>query len=287
MELLVSLCVLGVITALGAGALSSEQRNARGAARLRAVRAEIRDATSIIAHDLRGASPLSDTLRIASDTAVEFFAPVLTAITCAQGSGTRLLLVPPASAADGTLSAIGGQPDTGDLVWIWEEDSLRTPGFWRRRRVAAYAAGSAESCDPHLQPIGSQPHVLTVLEDAGSVPAGAPVQLVRRGRYSVYRASDGAWYLGYRRCDALGPSRCQAVQPVAGPYHTPAGGESGVAFRYFGESGAELTGAAAETGTWRIEAIVRSDTSGSALMAGRAHALGDSVAMIVGLRNAR
>lgn len=286
LELVMALVIFGVVAGLGAAAIASEQRNARAAARIRAVRAELRDATGVLAQEFRGVSPAADTIRLAADTAVEFFAPLLTAITCAAGNGSRLLLVPPLI-AEGPGPLTGAQPDTGDLVWIWEEDSVRTPGSWRRWRVAGYSTGVTEDCSVALAPPVAQPHVLTVLGDAGTVPAGAPVQVVRRGRYSIYRASDGGWYLGYRRCDALGPSRCQSVQPVAGPYRARSGGTPGIEFRYFGETGSELTGVAAATETWRMEVVLRSDTSLSAAVARRAGALDDSVVMAVGLRNAR
>jgi type II secretory pathway pseudopilin PulG len=287
LELIVTLVVMGIVVALAAATLISEQRDARAAARLRAARAEIRDATSVLAQELRGASPATDTLRLAADTAVEFFAPVLTAVTCAQGSGARLLVVPPVFAIGETLSTTTAQPDTGDLVWIWVEDSLRAPGSWHRWQVVSFATAAGETCDPELEPIGSQPQVLTIVGDAAVVPPGAPVQLVRRGRYSIYRASDGGWYLGYKRCDALGPSRCQGVQPVAGPYRVPTGDSPGIHFRYFGEAGDELTGDVAATGTWRIEVIARSDTAHAALLSRRIGVLDDSVVMTVALRNAR
>lgn len=286
LELLVVLVIFGVVAGLGAGAIASEQRNARAGARLRAVRAELRDATGVLAQELRGVSPAGDTIRLAADTAVEFFAPVVTAVTCASGSGPRLLLVPPLIAG-GPPPAVGPQPDTGDLAWIWEEDSVRTPGTWRRWRVAGYSTNAAENCNAALAPPVGLPHVLTVLGDAASVPAGAPVQVVRRGRYSIYRASDGAWYFGYRRCDAIGPSRCQGVQPVSGPYRARTGGTPGIQFHYFGETGNELTGPAATTETWRMAVVLRSDTSQSVVAGWRGGALDDSVVMAVALRNAR
>ena len=286
LELVVALVIFGVVAGLGAGAVASEQRTARAAARVRAMRAELRDATGVLAQEIRGASPASDTLRLAADTAVEFFTPLLTAITCAPGSGSRLLLVPPLNSS-AMQPAVGPQPDTGDLAWIWEEDSVRTPGTWRRWRIAGYASDVPENCSVALAPLVGQPRVLTVAGDAGMVPAGAPVQVVRRGRYSIYRASDGDWYLGYRRCDALGPSRCQAVQPVAGPYRARVNGTAGIQFRYFGETGNELTGMAAVTATWRVDVVLRSDTNLSTIVARRSGALDDSVVMTVGLRNAR
>jgi hypothetical protein len=48
-----------------------------------------------------------------------------------------------------------------------------------------------------------------------TVGAGAPVRVVRRRRYTLYRGGDGAWWLGMREWDADG---APAVQPLAGPF---------------------------------------------------------------------
>ena len=49
----------------------------------------------------------------------------------------------------------------------------------------------------------------------------APLRLLRRARYSHYRASDGKWYIGRR---TMGPAGWDIVQPVAGPVDSRASG---------------------------------------------------------------
>src|SRR5439155_9594724 len=73
---------------------------------------------------------------------------------------------------------------------------------------------------------------------------GMPVRITRRLRYSLYRASDGAWYLGQRDWNAT-TLRFNTIQPVSGPFLSAALG--GLTFRYFDSSGVEVPSGAAQT----------------------------------------
>src|SRR6202022_2394268 len=87
---------------------------------------------------------------------------------------------------------------------------------------------------------GAKGFVVTLTAPLGSdVKPGAAVRFVRRARYSLYRASDGDWYLGYRRCNAIGPPGCGVVQPVSGPYrgHSRDSRLRGLLFEYFAPAG--------------------------------------------------
>jgi hypothetical protein len=280
-ELVVTLTVLAVVGGVLAAPLASGRRLARGIAEVRAARAELRDGAAILSRELRGVAVM-DTLRVTADTAVEFFSPIVTAVTCANSTGGRLDLsaVPPRR---GGLAFI--TPDTGDLVWVWRQDTVVGPGRWMRSRVAAYTETTVSGCDPDLAAPGVQGRVLTLADDLGDLQAGAPVQIVRRGRYSVYRAADGSWYLGYRRCDAIGPPRCQTVQPVAGPYRAKSATSAGLEFRYRDSAGVEVYGAAAAA-TWSLQIVMRSDTAKWERSAAQRAALDDSTVFDISFRNA-
>jgi type II secretory pathway pseudopilin PulG len=280
-EAAVAVVLLAVIIASVGGALVSGQRAARDAGELRVLRAELRDAAAVLGREIRGTAT-ADTIRFASDTAFEFFAPILAAVTCAPSAGARLLLSPLPPRLPAPPATIA--PDTGDLVWIFREDSVLPPGHWTRTAIDAYNPTGSDSCDPDLTAFGSQPRVLAVSPETGALDAGAPVVIVRRGRYSIYRASDGAWYLGYRRCDALGPSRCQAVQPVAGPYRARAGGEAGIEFRYVDSTGVDP--APTRQSIWRVDLVVRSDTASPVRRGMRRRAVDDSTVLSIAVRNA-
>lgn len=277
-ETVVAIALLAIVGGAAMGALAAGQRSMREASELRVLRAELRDAGGLLAVEMRGISAL-DTIPFAADTAFEFFAPLLHGIVCAAGE-TRLLVIPAAPAGNVAVVA----PDTGDMLWIWREDSVLVPGRWDRTRITAYAATTSESCAAAFDHPDVRPQVVELAVGNGTVGAGSPVVAVRRVRYNIYRGSDGGWHLGYRRCDALGPSRCQTVQPVSGPYRPRSGGRSGLTFRYVDSSGAAIINGASP---WRVEIVAHPDTATRLRRSMSPASLLDSVAIAVGVRNAR
>jgi hypothetical protein len=283
-EALVCVVLVSLVVALVMGALSGQQRNSRQAAEVRAIRADLRDAAAVIARDLRGAAVLGDSFPLVSDTAIEFFAPILTGVTCAGSVGPVLFLAPKKRSGGGFLTSVVTAPDTGDLAWVFESASPLGSEGWKRFRIAGFNESSFAPCatDPTT---GAPPFVLALVGEVTGVPAGTPVQIVRRGRYSIYRSANGEWNLGYRRCDALKNQSCRGVQPVAGPYRARAGSMFGMQFRFYDPAGSVTAGSGTVGAVGRAEIIIRSDTTRHAFRARRAHALDDSVALVVAFRN--
>jgi type II secretory pathway pseudopilin PulG len=286
-EALVSVILLGLVGGLVAAALAAQQRSAREFAELRAAHADMRDAAAILARELRATAIAGDTLRLATDTAVEFFSPVLTGVACGGTADGKLYLTPLRTQDPVGLTSLIATPDTGDVAWVWLSDSVGGNGVWLRHQLRGYAESAVYICDPRLTSGSAPVPVLTLPGDATDIVAGAPVQVVRRGRYSVYRSADGRWYLGYRRCNALGTSVCGTVQPVAGPYRARTGATAGLRFEFFDENGAGLEQFAAGTGAARVRITVRSDTGQELARVHREGALRDSVRMTVAFRNWR
>jgi hypothetical protein len=283
-EALVCVVLLSLVVALVMGGLSGQQRSSREAAEVRAIRADLRDAAAVIARDLRGAAVQGDSFPFVSDTAIEFFAPIVTGVTCAGSVGPVLFLSPQKASGGGFLTSVVTAPDTGDLAWVFESASPPPPQGWKRFRIAGFNESAFAPC-PSDPVTGAPPFVLAVVGDVTGAPAGTPVQIVRRGRYSIYRSANGEWNLGYRRCDALKNQSCRAVQPVAGPYRARAGSMSGIQFRFYDWAGSLITGSGAVVDVRRAEIIVRSDTTRHAFRARRGRALDDSVVVVVAFRN--
>lgn len=285
-EVLVCVVLSSLVVALAMGALSSEQRHSREAADIRAVRADLRDAAAIMARELRGAVVDGDSLPFVADTAFESFAPILTGVTCAGGFGPVLFLSPQKKNGGGFLTSLLVAPDTGDLVWVWQSGVTSWPEGWRRYRIAGFSEASSAACgiDPRS---GARAFVLAVVGDVTAVPAGTPVQIIRRGRYSIYRSANGDWNLGYRRCDALKTQSCRAVQPVAGPYRIRAGSIAGIQFRFYDSAGSLIAGPGPVGNVRRAEIIVRSDTTRARFRVRRGRPLDDSAAIVVAFRNGR
>jgi hypothetical protein len=112
---------------------------------------------------------------------------------------------------------------------------------------------------------------------------GAPVRIVRRARFDVYRASDGLFYLGYRVCAA----GCAGVQPVAGPYGSSA---AVIRLRYFDVSGASLPAPLDVTSLQRltrVDVVLRATSSAIVDLPGRTRGVArDSIVASIALRNA-
>src|SRR5262249_9661125 len=113
-----------------------------------------------------------------------------------------------------------------------------------------------------------------------SVRPGAFVRVLRRVQYRFYRAGTGDWYLGYAEWAGLGDN---VVQPVSGPFASYSQrGASGLAFRYFDESGVELVGPGDASRIDRVTVAARGVARGTVSETG---AMTDSQVVGVRVRN--
>lgn len=259
-EVMVAITLLGLIgTAIGSVILN-QQRFQRDASELLNVRQGVRDAMEVLSTDIRGSSS-EDTVRLMADSALELFASVGTSVACRTISSNAIELASE-SAGGNTLTSFLLAPDTGDLALIYRDSADASGSRWERHRIAALAARSGDSgclldgIDPR------EGFVLTL--QSPPVPyakRGAPVRFVRRGRYSLYRSSDGHWYLGYRRCNALGPSICGAIQPISGPYrrYSPDKAQTGFLFEYFNARGEGVAGDDSPLSIARVDITARAE----------------------------
>ncbi|HKR08492.1 MAG TPA: hypothetical protein VJS39_04820, partial [Gemmatimonadaceae bacterium] len=200
--------------------------------------------------------------------------------------------LPPASALTSTLTSFAMQPDTGDLA-LFYVDSAPPSSRWHRYRIVAFNTRSISTTCPVSSGFasdadmasGAKAYAVSLDAPLDAVRAGSPVRFVRRGRYSLYRASDGDWYLGYRRCNAIGASVCGAIQPLSGPYrpYSPDVNQSGLALQYFDRVG--LDARAAPLSIARVEITARAASRQSLLVEGRQWTASDSAHLSVAARN--
>ncbi|HUR92294.1 MAG TPA: hypothetical protein VMY38_06440, partial [Gemmatimonadaceae bacterium] len=105
-----------------------------------------------------------------------------------------------------------------------------------------------------------------------------PLRFVRRTRYSLYQATDQAWYLGYCSPDCVGPP-----QPIAGPFLAGSGVNKGVSFTYQNEAGVVT---AVPANVAQVSIVVRGQTQGTVDMGGYKNTqVGDSLRFSVAIRN--
>lgn len=293
LELAIVLAILGVVGSAIGLTLLRQQRFYRGTEELVGAREGVRDAIEILSTDIRGMS-LPDTARLLADSAVEIFASLGSSVVC-QIAGSEIGLPAGTSPRGNTLTALLTQPDTGDLA-LFLRDSADGGSLWERHRIAAFSARSkATTCPPSTgfaaaDDVGATGTAFVVVLStslSNHVNRGAPVRFIRRGRYSLYRSSDGSWYLGYRRCNALGPSVCGAIQPLSGPYraHSSNPRSSGLLFEFFDGSGARLPIGSSSLTLARVDITARSESQQRLMVEGRSWMPADSATVSIGVRN--
>lgn len=290
-ELLVVVALAGLVSSIIGLTLTRQQRFYRNAAEAGFVRESVRDAMDVLSTDIRQMS-VADTIPLRADSAIEFFSTIGISVAC-QASSTQIGL-PAVHVSGNSLSAFLTQPDTGDIAAIYS-NSAGDSARWERHRILDVASRSTSSSCPASSGFSAQSDI-----DAGSagllltltspvsatVKAGAPVRFLRRGRYSLYHASDGAWYLGYRRCDAIG-SACGAIQPISGPYrpYSPDTQASGLVFDYFDSDGQRLDAAAHPFALARMDITARSESGNAFSIGGVSHRIADSATVTLAIRN--
>jgi hypothetical protein len=286
------LVILGVVGGGIGLTLMRQQRFYRGTTELLYAREGVRDALELLSTDIRGMAT-ADTVRLLADSAIELFASIGSSVVC-QVAGAEVGLPGAAPTPGNSLTAFATQPDTGDLA-LFYRDSIEAGSQWERHRIAGFASKSLAATCPvstgltraeNLSP-GQSGFLVTLSTPASRhVARGAPVRFIRRGRYSLYRGGDGDSYLGYRRCNAIGPSVCGSIQPLSGPYrayNNP--GRTGLLFEYFDANGAPLAAGASPLTVARVDLTARAESRQRLMIEGRAWTPGDSATLAIGVRN--
>jgi type II secretory pathway pseudopilin PulG len=266
-ELIVVVALAGLVGGTILAMITRQQRFYRGASELLAVHESVRDAMEVLSADVRAIS-VADTVRLAADSAIEFFSTIGGSVVC-QIAGNEVGL-PAAHSSGNSLTVFRTEPDTGDLA-LFHVGAVGENERWERHRISGFVQQSlASSCPPASRlsrqsdlDAGAKGFVMALTAPVGGeVKVGAVVRFVRRERYGLYRASDGDWYLGYRRCNAIGASACGAVQPVSGPYlaHSRDPRATGLLFQYFDAGGRMLDVASAPLALARVDVTARSES---------------------------
>ena len=227
-EMIVALTLTAIVSTAGVAALSSAERYITRSRAASEARRTLREAESVLATDLRATSP--DSLRVRGDTAVDFLGLVGVSVLCASSGGV-LVLPPEVSTGGHPLSSWRAAPEAGDLLALFD---TADGGRWRLAVVdSASTRADGAGCTPSTGLISAADSVArravtrVVLRStpgaAGVV--GAPVRVMRAGRYALTRSGDGSWSLSYRRCAG---ASCGTAQPVVGPLAAPA--DSGIVF---------------------------------------------------------
>lgn len=284
-EIVIALTLTGII---GAGTVRLILHHADLSARINetlVMRENLRDAVAILAADIRSTAAV-DGFPFASDTSLELYTVIGASSLCNAPAGPVISL-PPQEVEDGqAFTSLRSTPDSNDIAFLYYGASELSPaGGWLPFRIGSVSEASAAVICPGLgglvKPADFGREGLLV-ELQSEVPVavrqGAPVRFLRRARYSIYKASDGRWYLGYKRCSPA-TGICNTIQPVSGPYME--GSVPPLVFRYYSSYGTPLLAEGPLGGVAAVEIAVMARSS----RAGYRSLLADSIKTLVYLRN--
>lgn len=286
---LIELIVILALSTIVMGGLMSvlvrQQRFYRGTADLIETRSQIRQAAGIIPSDIRGVSTIGGDILEITETSMIFWATIGQGVTCVGVPGTTVLAIPPLVLANGnTLASFTMTPDAGDKVWVYQDGATDAAGddHWKDYDITGPPTESLSLPCPTLTGGAdlTTPRYSFLLNTplGADVASGNPVRFVRKTRYSLFQAADGAWYLGY-----CAPACVGAPQPIAGPFLPASGGASGVAFTYQDAAGAVTT---IPANVAQVSIVVRGKTQGVVDMGGYSNTyVGDSLRFSVAIRN--
>ena len=227
-EMIVALTLSAIVSAASATALKGTERYMRRARATADARRMLRESAAVLGSELRAAA--ADSVRVRGDTAVDFPGLVGVSVVCVASG--NVIVAPPDIAASGfPYSAWRAAPEAGDLLAVFDTAGA---GAWRTTPIdSATTPSNGAGCKPSsglmsAADSAARRPVTRIVLRSPLVPApvvGAPLRVVRSGRYALTRAADGSWSLSYRRC---APAPCGPAQPLAGPFAAPS--DSGLVF---------------------------------------------------------
>jgi prepilin-type N-terminal cleavage/methylation domain-containing protein len=237
-ELMAAVAVAGVVLGVVSVVALRQQRIFLSLSADAALTGQLRDAAAVLPMDLRGMAVGSGDLREATDSSIEVRETLASAVVC-DTAGPAVVLAP-AVAGAATFAAAIATIEAGDAAWVFSpDDSVPT---WREHKVLAVASARAGQCmtgGPQLAGAALSVSRTALTLDSTSQPAtlvGRPIRVTRPIRFSLYRATDGSWYVGARDWNN-GSARFNAIQPLAGPFQSPI---AGPLFRWIDTTGATL-----------------------------------------------
>jgi prepilin-type N-terminal cleavage/methylation domain-containing protein len=290
-ELMLTLVLLGVMTAAMSMLLQRQQRFYRAESGLINLRSQLRQASDILPSEIRGlssagASPIADIYSM-SDTAIDIRSTFGTSLVCSKVGNTQIILPPASTAKANVLTSWMRAPQAGDSVLVYNDGAGSGGlGTWDLHEITAVASG-AGACPTasgftQAADAGQTAYTLTVTPNmSANIVAGAPVRLFSRAHYALYESS-GKWYLGYFSCSPA----CGALEPIAGPYKSyvsSGSAQNGLQF-VFRDTLGNVT--AVPRNVARIQLTLRGESS-KAVAVGATGMTTDSVKLDVALRNRR
>lgn len=231
-ELMLSLLLLGVVTAGIYRVLVSNQRTYHAQTQRIRLQQNIRAAGAILPAELREIAASENDIYGISATDIRLRAIRQFGVMCLEpvlgGALNDLPIVLFQNLSSGPALAVG---DSVLLYYEGDEGSRLDDQWWR---AGVLSVTGNVVCPDGISPgtayrVSLAPATATILNRPGAIPRGAPLRGFQSVRYALYqRAEDNLWYLGLEV--PLGA----AIEPIVGPLS----GGTGLTLIYFDRNGA-------------------------------------------------
>jgi prepilin-type N-terminal cleavage/methylation domain-containing protein len=252
-EMMIVSVLLAVVGGTVMSMLAKQQQFYRSTADVMDLRGQLRQASAVLTNDLRGVSSVGGDIRAMSETSIEFYYTMGSAVACSVPNNTTVILPPLTLNGGTTLTDWVTRPARGDMVFMFGDpnpnsasDDYWTPPLTVDTLVANYTATPCGSTFNH----GTVTDAGWKLQISGSgtiptadVRQGSTLRFARSVWYGLYEnPADHRYYLGYcsPTCTTANPA-----QAVAGPFNPPGvsgAGTSGLRFTYYDQNGTQITG---------------------------------------------
>lgn len=302
LELLISLILVGLMGGLIVGFLLKQERFYAGANEILLTRTQVRQATVMLPSDLRSISAAAGDIYAMSDTMIEFRSTFGSTVLCRNDRSTSQIAIPPVTLAKKSALTNWTQvPTNGDSLALYVDSTsmYQRDDAWSLHKITATTiamSNATPGCTSASGLMGttdvnsSNPSYSFTLspQQSATVSAGASVRFFKRVHYSLYRAADGYWYLGYFDCRTSRTPVCNTIAPIAGPLRPYVAGSpqlAGLRFTYYDSTGAVTT---TRTAVSRISVLMQGEGTRTIQLAGGSpQTFRDSLRIEIGLRNWR
>lgn len=299
-ELMLSIVLLGLMGGLIIGFLLKQERFYAGASEILLTRTQVRQAAVMMPSDLRGISSAGGDIYAMTDTSIDFRSTFGSSYICATTRASSQISVPPVTLAKGSaLTTWSTAPVNNDSLALYVDstNSSAKDDSWSYHRITATSVAFSNAAPGCLSATGmmkstdvnaANPSYAFTLSptQSATVGAGAAVRFFKKVHYSLYKASDNLWYLGYYDCRTSRVPVCNTIQPIAGPLRPYVAGQpeqAGLRFTYYDTLGNVTANKLAVS---RISVLMQGEgTKTIQLAGGSPTTFRDSLRLEVGLRN--
>lgn len=299
-ELLIGMVLMSLVGGAIVSLLLRQQRFYNSTNDIILTRQQIRQAVAMLPSDLKGISSSGGDIYVMTDSSLEFRSVFGSSIACIVNAGGHYVTTVPMTLAKASaMTNWTALPSAGDSIAVYNDSTQigQSDDAWTLYQIKQVTAvtGNVNNGCPTASGLvqlsdltASNPsyQIVTTSGPSNNIDQGAGIRFFRRVHYSLYKASDGQWYLGYYDCKTGRSPVCNPIQAIAGPfqpYASPGNGTTGLSFVYYDSLGAVT---AVPANVARISLVARGQGAGLVNLSGTGGTtFRDSLRIEIGLEN--